>query len=223
MCKAEFGLPWETGDIMSKLLLVTSSIFGKDSKSRTIAQEFVDAWRREHGDTVVVERDIGSDPLPHITAERMSAVMTPADKRSPRQAKLAGEADRLIEEVEAADIVVLAAPMYNFTLPSTLKAWFDHIARAGRTFRYTEKGPVGQLTGKKVFVVTARGGIYTDGPAKVMDFHEPYLRGMLGFLGLTDVTFVYAEGLAVSPESADAGLAKARQQVASHVRRAIAA
>jgi FMN-dependent NADH-azoreductase len=207
---------------MSKLLLVTASIFGKDSKSRQIAEAFVDGWRREHPGTVVVERDVGTDPLPHITAEKLGAVMTPADKRTPVQAAAVAHADELIEEVEAADVIVLAAPMYNFTVPSTLKAWIDHIARAGRTFRYTEAGPVGLLTGKKVFVVTARGGVFSEGPAKVLDFHEPYLRGILGFLGLSDVTFVYAEGLNISPESAAAGLDKARAKVASLLARAAA-
>ncbi len=208
---------------MTKLLLVSSSIFGKDSKSWTIAQEFIDGWRQNHPGSVVVERDIGSDPLPHITAEKMGAIMTPPDKRTPQQAAAAGHADRLIEEVEAADVIVLAAPMYNFSVSSTLKAWIDHIARAGRTFGYTEKGPVGLLKGKKVFVVTARGGVYSEGPAKPLDFHEPYLRGMLGFLGLSDVTFVHVEGLAVSPESATAGLAKAREKIAAVLGRAEAA
>ena len=208
---------------MTKLLFVNSSIFGKHSKSRTIAQDFIETWRRDHPGTVVVERDVGSDPLPHITAEKMGAIMTPADKRTAQQATAVSHADGLIEEVEAADVIVLAAPMYNFSIPSTLKAWIDHIARAGRTFGYTEKGPVGLLKGKKVFVVTARGGVYSEGPAKPFDFQEPYLRGMLGFLGLSDVTFVHVEGLAVSPDSAAAGLAKARETIASLLGRAAAA
>src|SRR6266478_5597414 len=184
---------------MTKLLFVNSSIFGKHSKSRTIAQDFIEIWRRDHPGTVVVERDVGSDPLPHITAEKMGAIMTPADKRTAQQAAAVSHADGLIEEVEAADVIVLAAPMYNFSIPSTLKAWIDHIARAGRTF------------------------VYTEGPAKPLDFQEPYLRGMLGFLGLSDVTFVHVEGLAVSPGSAAEGLAKAREKIASLLGRAAAA
>ena len=153
----------------------------------------------------------------------MGAIMTPTEKRTVQQTAAASHADRLIEEVEAADVIVLAAPMYNFSVPSTLKAWIDHVARAGRTFNYTEKGPVGLLTGKKVFVVTARGGVYSEGPAKSFDFHEPYLRAVLGFLGLNDVTFVYVEGLAVSSDSATAGLAKARERIATLLERAAAA
>ncbi len=140
--------------------------------------------------------------------------MTPAEKRSVEQASRAQSADQLIEELEAADTIVLAAPMYNFTISSTLKAWIDHVARAGRTFRYTANGPEGLLKGKQVFVVTGRGGIYTgDAPARVLDFQEPYLRGILGFLGLTDVTFIHVEGLNISPEAAEKGFAQARNAI----------
>jgi len=200
---------------MGKLLFVTSSIFGADSKSRQLGQAFVDKWLAQHPDTSVIERDLAAEPLPHITGATMAAIFTPADKRSPEQAEAVAFADRLIEELEAADTILLAVPMYNFSVPSTLKAWIDHVARAGRTFRYTETGPVGLLKGKRVFIVTARGGVYTQGPAKALDFHEPYLRGMLGFLGLDDVTFVHAEGLAISAEAAAESLAGAHKRIAS--------
>jgi FMN-dependent NADH-azoreductase len=124
----------------------------------------------------------------------------------------------LIEELEAADTIVLAVPMYNFSIPSTLKAWIDHVARAGRTFRYTAAGPEGLLNGKKVFVVSGRGGFYSgDSPAKVLDFQEPYLRAVLGFLGLTDVTFIHVEGLKVSSEAAEKGISRAREAIAGIV------
>lgn len=200
---------------MGKLLFVTSSIFGTESKSRQLGQAFVDKWLRQHPGTTVVERDLAAEPLPHITGATMAAIATPPEKRTPDQAKAAGLADRLIEELEAADTVLLAVPMYNFTVPSTLKAWIDHVARAGRTFQYTENGPVGLLKGKQVFVVTSRGGVYSQGPGKALDFHEPYLRGMLGFLGLDDVTFVHAEGLAVSAKAAAESLAGARARIES--------
>ncbi len=200
---------------MGRLLFVTSSIFGPDSKSRQLGQAFVDKWLELHPQTTVVGRDLAAEPLPHITGAAMAAIATPAEKRSPEQAEAAGLADRLIEELEAADTVLLAVPMYNFTVPSSLKAWIDHVARAGRTFRYTEKGPVGLLKGKRVFVVTSRGGVYSQGPGKALDFHEPYLRGMLGFLGLDDVTFVHAEGLAISAEAAAKSLAGARERIDS--------
>ena len=194
---------------MSKLLFVTSSILGENSKSRALGREFVEAWTRRHPGTQLVERDLVADSVPHVTGAVVGAAMTPAEQRSPEQAEAAALADRLIEELEAADVIVIGAPMYNFTVPSALKAWIDHVVRAGRTFRYGANGPEGLLRGKKVFVVTARGGVYSQGPGKSMDFHEPYLRGVLGFIGLTDVSFIYAEGLAM-PEHAAKALETAR-------------
>jgi FMN-dependent NADH-azoreductase len=201
---------------MSKLLLVTSSIFGDQSKSTQLAGEFVQAWRRTHPGAAVVERALTPESIPHLSLNALGALMTPAEQRSSEQHATVAFADRLIEELEAADTIVLAVPMYNFSIPSTLKAWIDHVARAGRTFRYTAAGPEGLLKGKKVFVITGRGGVYTgDSPAKVFDFQEPYLRGVLGFLGLTDITFVHVEGLKVSPEAAEQGVARARDAIAA--------
>ncbi|HTI82597.1 MAG TPA: FMN-dependent NADH-azoreductase [Acetobacteraceae bacterium] len=199
---------------MSNILLVTSSLFGDNSKSNQIAREFVDIWQATHPGTTVTERALMPDAIPHLSLDVLGAAMTPADKRSAEQAAAAQSADQLIEELEAADAIVLAAPMYNFTIPSTLKAWIDHVARAGRTFRYTANGPEGLLKGKQVFVVTGRGGIYSgDAPAKVFDFQEPYLRAILGFLGLNDVTFIHVEGLKISPEAAERGVAQAREAI----------
>lgn len=196
------------------LLLVTSSLFGEASQSRQIARELVETWQRDNPGTRVVERDLTAETMPHLTQATLGAVMTPADKRTPAQAELARFADSLIEEVEAADTIVLAAPMYNFTISTTLKAWFDHIARAGRTFRYTANGPEGLLKGRKVYVVTGRGGVYSgESPARAMDFQEPYLRGMLGFLGLADVEFIHIEGLNISKDAAEAGRARARRAI----------
>lgn len=201
---------------MSKLLLVTSSLLGDQSKSAQLAREFVAAWRSMHPGTIVVERALTPDSIPHLSLNALGALMTPAELRSGAQHSTVAFADRLIEELEAADTIVLAVPMYNFSIPSTFKAWIDHVARADRTFRYSAQGPEGLLKGKKVFVVTARGGFYTgDSPAKAFDFQEPYLRGTLGFLGLTDVSFIHVEGLKVSPEAAEQGLARARKAIAS--------
>lgn len=201
---------------MSKLLLVTSSLFGDQSKSTQLAGEFVQAWHRSHPGTTVVERALTAESIPHLSLGALGALMTPAEQRSNEQRATVAFADRLIEELEAADTIVLAVPMYNFSIPSTLKAWIDHVARAGRTFRYTAAGPEGLLKGKKVFAITGRGGVYTgDSPAKVFDFQEPYLRGVLGFLGLTDVTFVHVEGLKVSPEAAEQGVTRARDAIAA--------
>jgi FMN-dependent NADH-azoreductase len=200
---------------MHRLLFVTSSLFSEASKSRLIGAEFVEAWRRTHPGTVVVERVLSADTMPHLTQATLAAVATPVEGRSVAQREAADFADTLIAEVEAADVIVIAAPMYNFTISTLLKAWLDHIARAGRTFRYTASGPEGLLRDKTVFVTTARGGFYGAGsPAAALDFQEPYLRAMLGFLGLTDVTFVHAEGLAIDPETAARGMAEARRIVA---------
>jgi FMN-dependent NADH-azoreductase len=200
---------------MHRLLFVTSSLFGDASKSRLIGAEFVAAWCAAHPGTTVVERVLSADTMPHLTQATLAAVATPAESRSAAQQAAADFADALIAEVEAADVIVIAAPMYNFTISTTLKAWIDHIARAGRTFRYTATGPEGLLWNKTVFVTTARGGFYrADSPAMALDFQEPYLRAILGFLGITDVTFVHAEGLNISPDHAARGLADARRVVA---------
>jgi FMN-dependent NADH-azoreductase len=199
---------------MSTLLFVTSSVFGSGSKSGQIGTEFVAGWAKAHPGTAVVERGLTAESVPHLTQETIAAWSLPAEKRSPHQRDLAAFADLLIAQVEAADVIVIAAPMYNFTISSTLKAWIDHLARAGRTFRYTAAGPEGLLKGKKVFIVTGRGGIYSgQSPARAMDFQEPYLRAMLGFLGLDDVTFIHVEGLAISPEAAASGLERARKAI----------
>ena len=199
---------------MANLLFVASSLFGDDSQSRLIASELIDRWRLSHPRSTVVERELTADGIPHLSLAALTASMTPADARTTAERQAASLADALIEEVEAADVMVLAAPMYNFSIPSTLKAWIDHITRGGRTFRYGAGGAEGLLKGKKVFVITGRGGVYSgDSPAKGMDFQEPYLRAMLGFLGLVDVTFIHVEGLKISPEAAASGIERARKAI----------
>jgi FMN-dependent NADH-azoreductase len=199
---------------MANLLFVSSSLFGDASQSRTIAQEFVDRWVRTHSGTKLVNRALSADTIPHLTLATFNAAATPADQRNAAENESAALADALIQEIEAADTVVIAAPMYNLSIPSTLKAWIDHIARAGRTFRYTAHGPEGLLKGKKVFIVTGRGGIYSgDSPAKGMDFQEPYLRAALGLLGLADVTFIHVEGVAMGPDGPAAAHSRARAAI----------
>jgi FMN-dependent NADH-azoreductase len=204
---------------MSNILLIHSSIFGEQSQSLTLAREFVGRFP----DASVVERTLTPASMPHLDAETLGAMATPQAQHTDRQSELVSLSDALIGEIEAADTIVLAVPMYNFSIPSTLKAWIDHVARAGRTFRYTAAGPQGLLKGKKVFVVTARGGVYSEGPAAVFDFQEPYLRAVLGFIGLDDVTFVHLEGLKVSPEAAASGLTRARAKIDSLIPRQAAA
>jgi len=199
---------------MQRVLFVASSAFGTASQSRRIAAELVEGMRRQHPNALITERILDPTTMPHVTGEYLAALMKPAAERDAAQSRAVAFADQLIEEVEAAETIVVASPMYNFTVSSTLKAWLDHVARAGRTFRYTDVGPVGLMRGKRVLVVTARGGIYSDGRAVAADFQEPYLRFMLGFLGLDDVTFVHVEGLKISPAAAEEGLARARQAIA---------
>lgn len=199
---------------MSNLLFVTSSLFGDQSQSSGLALELLAAWREQHPHGVVTTRELTPQTMPHLDLETLGALMTPEASRTDRQAELVAFSDALIDEVEAADTIVLAVPMYNFSIPSALKAWIDHIARAGRTFRYTEAGPIGLLKGKKVFVVTARGGVYSSGsPAEGLDFQAPYLRAILGFVGIDDVTFIHLEGLKVSAEMAEGGRARARAAI----------
>ncbi len=197
---------------MTTLLQINASIHNDSGQSSQLANQFVAAFRQSHPAASVVLRDVAaSDTIPHLTAERFGAFIAPPDKRTAEQQAAVAYSDALIEEIKRADVVVIGLPMYNFGVPSQLKAYFDHIARAGITFAYTDKGPVGLLTGKKVYIFAARGGQYAGTP---MDTQTSYVRDFLAFLGMTDVQFVYAEGLAISPQSKQAGLAKAAAEIA---------
>jgi FMN-dependent NADH-azoreductase len=209
---------------MNKVLVIASSLFGEQSRSLGLAREFLAALQERHREAHVTWRELTPGTMPHLDLDTLASLALPERERSPRQHELVAFSDALVAEVEAADTIVLAVPMYNFSIPSTLKAWIDHIARAGRTFRYTAAGPIGLLKGKKVYVVTARGGLYSgDGPARAYDFQEPYLRAILGFVGLDDVTFIHLEGLKVSAEAAATGLARARAEIERQVPRSAAA
>lgn len=188
---------------MSTLLHINSSARGAGSISRQLSTEFVQLWKQENLGGAVVDRDLSTAPVPHLDEALLGAFFTPVEQRTPAQAQIVKLSDQLIDELLAADVVVIAAPMYNFSVPSTLKTWIDHVLRAGRTFKYTDSGPVGLVPGdKRVVVFTARGGVYSQGSGRSMDFHETYLRGVLGFIGLTKVEFVHTEGLALGPETA---------------------
>lgn len=201
---------------MKTILFVNASLSGEKSVSRTVAADLIARLQRDNPGAVVVERDLGRNPPPHVDFAVLGAAGVPAGERDAEQAGHAALADRLIEEVEAADALVLAVPLYNFSVPSPFKAWVDHVLRARRTFRYNADGSVaGLLGGRKVYVVSGRGGIYSEGPARGMDFLEPWLRTVLGFVGLDDVTFVPVEGQAVGPEAAARGLDRARRHVAA--------
>ena len=201
---------------MGSLLFVTSSLMGDKSQSRQLAADYVAQVRAATPGLKVVERHLTPETIPHISMDLLGGLGASAGTLTPAQSAAVQLADGIIEEVEAADTIVLAAPMYNFSIPSTLKAWLDHLARAGRTFRYTANGPDGQLKGKKVIVVVSRGGFYAgESPAKGFDFQEPYLRAFFGFLGITDVNFVQIEGQAIGPDVAAKGIAAARSAVAA--------
>ena len=197
---------------MTTLLQINASINTGTGQSSQLANQFVAAFHERRPDAKIVVRDVAAtEPVPHLNAERFGAFITKPEARSAAQRAVVAYSDTLIDELRRADIIVLGLPMYNFGVPSQLKAYFDHIARVGETFKYTDKGPVGQLTGKKVYVFAARGGLYAGTP---LDTQTSYVRDFLRFLGITDVEFVYAEGLNISPQSKEAGLAKAVAEIA---------
>ena len=192
------------------LLQINASLFAGNGQSSQLAERSVADYVAAHPGTVRVLRDVASDPIPHLDGARFSAFLTPAASRDAAQNAVIAQSDALIAELKSADVIVLGLPMYNFGVPSQLKSYFDHIARAGETFRYTANGPVGLVTGKKVYVLAARGGLY-EGTA--LDSQTTYVRDFLRFIGLDDVEFVYAEGLAIGAEQKEAGLAKARDAI----------
>ena len=191
---------------MKTLLQIQSSLFNGSGQSSALAREFVESWRAANPGARVIERDLAADPVPHLTAERFQAFLAKPEARTPEQQAIAGHSDALIAELQAADVIVIGLPMYNFGVPSTLKAYFDHVARAGITFRYTEKGAEGLLKGKKVYVFATRGGVYAGTP---LDTQTAYVRDFLRFLGLDDVEFVHAEGLAMGDARKTEALAAA--------------
>src|SRR5258705_8732736 len=195
---------------MKTLLQIQTSMFSGGGQSSLLAEKFVAEWRRATRDGRVIVRDIGPEPVPHLPAERFQSFLAKPEARTPEQHAIAGFSDALIDELRQADVIVLGPQMYNFGMPSTLKAYFDHIARAGVTFSYTEKGPQGLLTKKKAYVFAARGGLYAGTP---LDTQTSYVRDFLRFLGISDVEFVYAEGLAMGDASKSEALAKATRAI----------
>lgn len=194
---------------MKTLLQVLASMFSNGGESSRLANQFVARWKADNPGGEVIVRDLGRDPVPHLTAERFQSFLAKPEERTPAQQQVAGFSDGLVAELERADVIVLGLPMYNFGVPSTLKAYFDHVARVGKTFKYTEKGPVGLLAGKKAVVFATRGGLYAGTP---LDTQTGYVRDFLRFLGIADVEFVYAEGLALGDASKSASLAKAARE-----------
>ncbi|HVN98515.1 MAG TPA: NAD(P)H-dependent oxidoreductase [Steroidobacteraceae bacterium] len=196
---------------MTTLLQINTSIYNGNGQSSQLARQFVAAYRKNHPDVDVRVRDVAAgESVPHLDAERFGAFIARPEERSAAQRSVVDYSDALISELKQADVIVLGLPMYNFGVPSQLKAYFDHIARAGVTFKYTDKGPVGLLTGKKAYVFAARGGVYAGTP---LDTQTSYVRDFLRFIGIDDVTFVYAEGLAKGEQTRQAGIASAVAEI----------
>jgi FMN-dependent NADH-azoreductase len=196
---------------MSNILVINSSAAREGSVSRVLVNHAVGQLRETHPGAVIVERDLGASPMPHLTSGNLAGVRGTPSTEAERAARALS--DELIAELRAADTIVIGAPMYNFSIPSGLRSWFDYVLRAGETFSYSEAGPQGLLGGKRVIVIESRGGLYSEGPAKVIDFQEPYLRHLFGFVGITDVTFVHAEKLGFGPDAREQALAAARAQL----------
>ncbi len=194
---------------MKNILFIQSSPRGPQSYSQKVAQSMVDELKTRHPGANVVVRNLAQNPPPHVGEAFVGGLSILPDQRNPEQTAALNLSDVLIEELAAADVVVLAVPMHNFGPPSTLKAWIDHVVRVGRTVSYSQKGPEGALKGKRAIIVVARGGVYSDGPAKPLDFQEPYLRAILGFIGLTDIDVVHVEGVAMSAIGPDKAVASA--------------
>jgi FMN-dependent NADH-azoreductase len=200
---------------MTQLLHIQSSSNLSSSVSRDLSESFVRDYVAAHAGTTVIARDLVTSPIPHLGVDLLGGMFgKPEDLDDAQKAALA-VSDALVEEIEAASLIVIGVPMYNFSIPSALKAWIDHVVRAGRTFHYTATGPAGLVTGKKLVLFLASGGVYSDGPYKPYDFQETYLRTILGFIGITDVTVIRAEGLALGADSVAKAVTNARAQAAA--------
>jgi FMN-dependent NADH-azoreductase len=196
------------------LLHVDSSILGPHSVSRQLSAEIVAKLRRDRPDLEVKYRDLAAEPVPPVSGAYLAAQQPGAPAPSPDVQRDLALGGALLDEFFAADIVVIGAPMYNFTISSQLKAWIDRLLIAGKTFRYSEKGVEGLAGGKRVIVASSRGGIYSEGaPAAVFEHQETYLKSVFGFIGVTDIEVVRAEGVGVGPVERDAAIKAAKDEI----------
>ena len=202
------------------ILHVDSSPLGDRSVSRKLTAQTVSALQARYPDSTIIVRDLGTTPLPHLDGVTLGAFFTPPDQRTTALNDAAILSDRAVDEVLAADIIVIGVPMWNFGIPSALKAWIDHIVRAGRTFKYGAAGPESLLPkGKRAIVVSSRGGVYSAGPMQMMDYQETYLKAVFGFIGLTDISFVRAEGMAMGEDAVKSAIGTAEMQLAEAVKK----
>jgi FMN-dependent NADH-azoreductase len=189
---------------MTKVLILNSAVTGDASVSNKLTGEFAARLKQRDPSARIVTRDLGANPVPHLLPETFAGIRATATTEAETAALALS--DELVDELRGADLLVIGAPMYNFGIPSSLKAWFDHVLRAGVTFRYTENGPEGLLPLDKAVVIETRGGLYSEGPAVAMGSQEPHLRTLLGFMGVDDVTFVRAEKLGFGPDAVTAAV-----------------
>ena len=199
---------------MRNILLITSSP-RLESYSTRVARSLAEKLASRAADSTVTVRDVTREPLPHIDDSFAVARNLPPEKLTPAGKAALALSDKLLKELFAADIIIIAAGMINFGIPSNLKAYIDYIVRPGMTFKYTEKGPEGLVMGKKVYLVLARGGVYSQGPMQQFNFQEPYLRASLSFIGLNDVEVITVEGVAFGPEVADKAVNAALARVSA--------
>lgn len=196
---------------MSNILVINSSAAGRDSVSRVLVADAVSKLLEADPTAKITHRDLGENPPPHLISQTLNGVRGTATTDIEFAARRLS--DELIGELKDADTVVIGAPMYNFSVPTTLRAWFDHVLRAGVTFKYVDGAVRGLLGGKRIIVIESRGGLYSEGPAQAIDFQEPYLKHLLGFIGITDVTFVRAEKIGYGPEARTAAVESAKAQI----------
>ncbi|MFV3075749.1 FMN-dependent NADH-azoreductase [Niveispirillum fermenti] len=197
---------------MTTILVIESSANGDSSVSGLLVKDALRDLLAAHPGARIIHRDLGASPVPHVTTANLAGVRGEPVTETEKATRTLS--DTLVAELKAADIILMGVPMYNFSVPTVLRSWFDHVLRAGLTFSYTEAGPKGLLDGKRAIVIEARGGLYSEGPAQAIDFQEPYLRQLFGFTGITDVTFVHAEKIGFGPEARAAAIDGARAKLA---------
>lgn len=201
---------------MSHILHLDASPRAERSLSRTLSHEFLTAWKDTHSSDTVTYRDLGHQPVPHVTEAWIAAAYSPPADHTPELQAAIRLSDELIDELLAADRYVVGLPMYNFSVPSVFKAYLDQIVRVGRTFALDSSGYTGLVKDRKMVVITAQGGSYRSGtPTEAYNFHEPYLRVIFGLIGITDISFIYADGLTMGDEARERSVAAARAEIQS--------
>lgn len=195
---------------MNQILVINSSVSENASVSRLLVGDIVQRLIDINPRAYVTYRDVGQDPIPHLTPATVAGVRAIAQTEAELETRTLS--DKLIAELDTADLIVIGAPMYNFSIPSSLRTWFDHVLRPRVTFAYGPSGPEGLLKAKRAIVVESRGGLYSEGPSRIIDFQEPYLKQLLGFIGIADVSFIRAEKIGSGPEGRASAVASAREQ-----------